>query len=445
VTLAGLMLTPAVSVAQDAHYSTFQYGPRSSLLGGAVIGSVDDVSGVYYNPGALGLADDLAFAFSTNVFEVSGVTLEDGGGDGIDLGTSKSGIRPSLIAGTITRNLFDSKGILAYSILTRARGDQDLAGQFAFGPGDLPDSLNIKDLTGQAIYEGRFSDTWAGLTYSHRVGSGFGLGVSWYGASRTQNRRITTTTTAVRQDTVGGSAFEVVDGKYSTLRTLLKLGAFAETGPITAGVTFTTPSLQISGSGGRSSNDSFNTPDSLFVASNVQLDIGATYKTPMSIGFGLGWRIGNARLHGSAEYFDKVEPYKVLDAEPFLAQEPDTVLVTPQPIHAASEVFNWGAGGEYEFSTGLKAYASFYTDNSSLADGVDQSALSIMPFDIRTITAGVKFVVGSALFTLGGGYGWGSQVDQSLTDLIRDENNDLEATYVYRNFRLLFGFEVGVE
>jgi len=432
------------AAAQDAHYSTFQYGPRSSLLGGAVIGSVDDVSGTFYNPGALGMASDLAFAFSTNVFEVSGVKLEDGGGEGVDLGTSKSGIRPSLIAGTITRNLFDSHGILAYSVLTRARGDQDLSGQLLVEPGELPDSVNIRDLTGQAIYEGKFSDTWAGLTYSHQIGSGFGLGVSWYGAVRSQNRRITTTTAVVSTDTVGGSAFESVYGRYSTLRTLLKLGAFGEVGPITAGVTFTTPSAQISGGGERSQNDSFNTPDSLFVASNVQTDIGATYKTPMSFGFGIGWRIGKGRLHGSAEYFDKIEPYRVLDAEPFFAQEPDTLLVTPSPIHSAADVFNWGIGGEYQFSGGLKGYASFYTDNSALTPDISQSALSILPFDIRTVTLGVKFVVGSALFTVGGGYGWGSQVDESLTDIIRDENNDLEATYVYQNIRLLFGFEIGV-
>jgi hypothetical protein len=65
--------------AQDAHYWTLQYGPKSSLLGGAVIGSVNDVSATFYNPGALALAEDLAFAVSADVFEFSSVTLEGGG------------------------------------------------------------------------------------------------------------------------------------------------------------------------------------------------------------------------------------------------------------------------------------------------------------------------------------------------------------------------------
>ena len=44
--------------AQDANYWTNQYGSRSMILGGAVIGSVLDISGTYYNPGGLSLIED---------------------------------------------------------------------------------------------------------------------------------------------------------------------------------------------------------------------------------------------------------------------------------------------------------------------------------------------------------------------------------------------------
>ncbi|MEE9578502.1 MAG: hypothetical protein V3W24_02925, partial [Gemmatimonadota bacterium] len=56
--MAGLILgATAEAAAQDAHYWTTQYGNRSRLLAGAVIGSVDDVSSVFYNPGALALLE----------------------------------------------------------------------------------------------------------------------------------------------------------------------------------------------------------------------------------------------------------------------------------------------------------------------------------------------------------------------------------------------------
>ena len=50
--------------APDAHYWTVKYGPRATLLGGAVIGSVNDVSASFYNPGGLAMADSLGFAIS---------------------------------------------------------------------------------------------------------------------------------------------------------------------------------------------------------------------------------------------------------------------------------------------------------------------------------------------------------------------------------------------
>jgi hypothetical protein len=31
-----------------------------------------------------------------------------------------------------------------------------------------------------------------------------------------------------------------------------------------------------------------------------------------------------------------------------------------------------------------------------------------------------------------------------LTDILRQENPDFEATYVFRSIKLLFGFEIGV-
>ena len=441
----GSLLLPAVALAQDAHYSTMQYGPRASLLGGAVIGSVDDVSGTYYNPGALALASNLAFSFSTNVFEVESLRLEGRGDEGIELGSSRSGIRPSLIAGTITRGLFGGRALIAYSALTRMSGTQDLAGQFVLGPGELPDTVGIRDLTGQAVFEGRYSDTWAGISYSHRLGSSFGVGVTWYGGIRSQKRRITTNFAAVFSDTAGGASFETVSGSLTTLRTLLKFGAFGEVGPFTLGATFVTPSAQILGGGERSSSSSFNTPDSLFVASDAQRDLDATYKSPMSIGLGIGWRIGDGRLHASAEYFDAVSPYRVLDVQPYQAIQPDDVTITPNPVHSAEEVLNWAIGGEYEFAPYLQGFVSYFTDDSALADDETQSALSVVPVDISTATAGVKFTVGSALFTIGGGYGWGSKVDDQLTALLQNENRDLEAKYVYRSFRVLFGFEIGVD
>jgi len=73
-----------------------------------------------------------------------------------------------------------------------------------------------------------------------------------------------------------------------------------------------------------------------------------------------------------------------------------------------------------------------------------------MPFDIQTVLLGTDFVVGPALLTLGVGYGWGKEPSQELVDVGGNGSEcDLETGvgcphFVYRNFKALFGFEIGV-
>lgn len=441
---AGILSATASAAAQDAHYWTFQYGPRSSLLGGAVIGSVDDVSGTFYNPGAISRASDLAFAVSTNVFEYSGVRLEDGGGEGIDLGTAKSGLRPSLIAGTLARNLFDGAGILAYSALTRSRGTQDLAGAAVLSADQIPPDRELNDLVGLVDFTGNFSDVWAGLTYSHALGENLGVGVTWYGAARSQKRKREAVSQFVRTDGTGLSSVDIAAGEYSTLRTLLKFGAYFQLGPVTGGATLTTASLHVTGSGQLVLNRSLIGSDTTALAAAVQTDLPAEYRSPLSIGGGLAWSVGRARFHGSLEWFDRIDPYTVIQGDSVVAQAPETERGVLDAVQEQTDALNWALGLEYSFTTDFSAYLSYFTDRSTVDESTERASLSIVPIDISTVTLGADFPVGPARFTLGAGYGWGSEVDRELTDLLRQDDETLEAAYVYRSIKLLFGFAIGV-
>jgi hypothetical protein len=438
------LLTAAPAAAQDAHYWTLQYGPRSSLLGGAVIGSVDDVSGTYYNPGAVAQATDLAFAVSTDVFDYTGIALEDGGGKGVDLGTAKSGLRPSLVAGTITRDLFGGAGILAYSALTRSRGTQDLAGVVIREGAEIPPELNLDDIVGGVEFTGRFNDFWGGLTYSHALGDHVGLGVTWYGAVRSQSRTERSGATFVGSDGSGLSVVDEASGEYTSFRTLFKFGGYFGVGAITGGVTVTTPSIHISGSGQLGVNRSTIGTDTTALLAGVQTGLPAEYGSPLSVGGGLAWRVGPARLHGSLEWFDKIDPYVVIQGDSLQAQEPEDQSVVLDAVHEQTDALNWGLGLEYTLSETFTGYLSYFVDNSTLDDDIERAGLSIIPIDISTITIGTDFVVRSARLTLGIGYGWGSEIDKEITDLLRQENANFEARYVYRSIKLLFGFEIGV-
>jgi len=442
-TFAALALASPV-LAQDAHYWTLQYGPRSALLGGAVIGSVDDVSATFYNPGAVALATDLAFAVSTDVFEYTTIALEDGGGDGVDLGTAKTGLRPSLVAGTITRDLFGGGGILAYSALTRSRGTQDLAGSVILEGQELPPESGLDDAVGSADFTGRFNDFWGGVTYSQGLGENFGIGVTWYGAVRSQNRQRQSTTQFIGTDGSGLSEIDNSSGEYTAFRTLFKLGASFAAGSVTGGATVTTPSIHISGSGDLGLLRSTIGADTTALLAGIQTGLPAEYKSPLSVGGGLAWRIGAARLHGSLEWFDKVDPYVVIQGTEIQAQEPETESTVLDAVQEQTSVTNWGLGLEYALNETFSGYVSYYMDNSNLDDDIERAGLSILPIDITTLTVGTDFVLRTARFTLGIGYGWGSEIDRELTDVLRREDADFQATYVYRSIKLLFGFEIGV-
>ena len=101
-------------------------------------------------------------------------------------------------------------------------------------------------------------------------------------------------------------------------------------------------------------------------------------------------------------------------------------------------------GIEHTFSPKLTSYLSYYLDTSGLTEGIERAGLSTTPLDINTVTLGSDFVVSFARLTLGFGYGWGRKVDQALTNLLREGDEDFEATFVYRSYRFLFGFEIGV-
>jgi hypothetical protein len=87
--------------AQDAHYWTEQYGTRESLLGGAVVGSVEGLPAVFYNPSRLVAGERTSFALSTHVFGWASISVENGASPGVDLSATRTGLEPSLVAGSL--------------------------------------------------------------------------------------------------------------------------------------------------------------------------------------------------------------------------------------------------------------------------------------------------------------------------------------------------------
>jgi hypothetical protein len=104
--------------AQDSHYWNLQYGTRSILLGGAVIGSVSDMAATYYNPAALALFPNPEILLSGKVYQYNALTLKNVDENNADLTSSAIEPAPTLFAGSFTFKWLN-KHKLSYSILTR--------------------------------------------------------------------------------------------------------------------------------------------------------------------------------------------------------------------------------------------------------------------------------------------------------------------------------------
>ncbi len=86
-------------IAQDAHYWTEQFGNRSMLLSGSVIGSVEDLGTVFYNPSRLASEQTSSFLISAKALQLVTIKVKDGIGKA-DLSNNRFGSTPTLIAGS---------------------------------------------------------------------------------------------------------------------------------------------------------------------------------------------------------------------------------------------------------------------------------------------------------------------------------------------------------
>ena len=74
---AGVLLMHLMAASQDTHYWTQQFGTRSALLGGAVVGGVRDNSMIFYNPAAIAFIDSSSFSINANLYLAENIKVKN--------------------------------------------------------------------------------------------------------------------------------------------------------------------------------------------------------------------------------------------------------------------------------------------------------------------------------------------------------------------------------
>jgi hypothetical protein len=447
--LIGLAGFPPGLAAQDAQYWTNQYGNEARLLSGSVIGSVGDLSAVFYNPGRLSLVTDARLVLAGNVFRYSQVKIEDAFGNNEDLSNTRIGGVPSLFAGEL-RFKFLGSHRLAYSFLTRQDFEFEVSERLDQRGAQAPDPALDLFAVG-FLFNQNMNEYWAGLTWAHTLGRKLGLGVTTFLAVRDQQERQQTLAQAVDTAGAAGIALQQEGYTYKHWRLLWKIGLGGNFGNWELGLSVTTPSVGLAGSGKAALDQTLITEDfggtgTSFgnVTTSTQQDLPVTYKSPLSLGGGAAYRKGPVRVHVSAEWYDAVPTYDVLEPDPVIL--PDTTMAAFGLTQELNSVSNVAVGAEYQFGPKLTGYLGFRTDQSAIdAGSSDNTSLSL--WDIYHVSGGGTFSLGPSDFTVGGIVAWGSDVTETLIDFVPPIGGsvvlpeELQAKF----FRVTFilGFSIG--
>lgn len=437
-----LLISISVS-AQDTHYWNLQYGTRSTLLGGAVIGSVSDMAATYYNPAAVALFPKPEILLSGKVYQYSSLSMNNGAGPGKDLVSSKIEAAPSLFAGSFT---FDWLGdhTLSYSILTRHNMNFGIEGRRS---GVIENDMGDELVAGEMIGNQQLSDLWFGLSWAVKLSPNISIGASPYFSLRSQTTRKHAYNEIFDLDGNVSANIITQQFEYKVINLITKIGIGAKFDPFTFGISVTTPNLHLTGKGSSLVNlvsTGPGTDSSTTFIVDQQLDVDGIYHTPLSIGIGAGYKIGKHRLHLSAEWFDAINNYNVLEPNSYVGQSNGEIYLNGVSADAKS-IINYGIGAEFYIKEKLWFYTSFVTDYSA---SIPESKTnhSVSTWDIFHLSGGVLFAVGRSEITIGMNYAFGDAklrgpVDLPSGELQNDLSDILENTDVdYTRIKFLLGF-----
>jgi hypothetical protein len=371
---------PTSAIAQDGHYWTQQYGTKSMLLSGSVIGGVDDLGAVYYNPGRLAVIANPAFLLSASVYEYNSLTADDAVGS--KQSVSKAEIKgvPTLAAGTFKLKFLPNHHF-AYAITTRQLADLSFSYRNEVNR-DVFDTVALPGnewFNGDVGFKGKGNEQWIGITWSHTLSKKLSIGVTTNLASNSQTKGSSIYLRALstaKLDTPQVATYQYSRNyDYSESGLLWKIGLAGQFGPWSLGLTVKTPMVRLSGSGNYAYERYFSTMPGLkrqteIYTTSTQTGLEAKSRSPWAIGFGATRMIGKNKIHMSTEWYSAVSKYTLMEAQDHVSQSSPATTEGFVLTDEAKSVLNAGIGGEIFINKNISGFASFSTDFSSVANDI---------------------------------------------------------------------------
>jgi hypothetical protein len=434
-----LLMSASIELAaQDQNYWFQQAGTRSHMLGGAVVGGVDDTSAGYYNPARLSFIDNPELSVSATVYQLDRFFIPDGAGKERDLDALNWRVVPSLVSGI---HLFDfAPGhAFGHTIMARHYTNNSVTARREANENVIGDtrSPGNEDYTGQITLDTDLQEYWLGLSWAWQITDYLSLGATTFAGLRIEKLLAGVDARAVW---FNGTVFEAASVSnrtyvsYVDLRLFWKLGLALDLGEFKAGVTATTQAIHIWGEGTVSRDlDLVNIDPDLdgtgasLILNDRQDSRPTEFRSPWSFAAGAEYTVQQTgtRICASVEWFLPVGVWTVIRPESGAFFQGATTLVGGsndflKVRHTSNGVFNVAAGISQDFGDWIIGHWSghwgFYTDFSSNVPKHDDAIhLGTTEWDLYHGITGITIRTEKSEFGLGVHFTIGSDsVEQNI-------------------------------
>ncbi len=448
--------------AQDTHYSTVQFGTRSALMGGAVLGNVKDNTAVFYNPAGMGFIDTSTLSVNGNAYQIENMRIYNALGQKKDLKSSSLGAIPLFVGGMFSKP--QSKFKIGYSIMsTVSFGFKSTARIDDFAPivADT-ESPGPEEFIGQASIDTKLSELSFGIAGGYRLNEHWSIGLTnLFNVRSLSTNKATYGRFFLNQpgSPLVAASF-VRNADYFNVRYVAKIGINYQAKNFSAGLTINTPSLNMFGSGTIAAdvigtNILYKGSRTSLLANDRQEKLKSTYKSPVSVTGGVNFSVNRSSFGISLQYYAGIGVYDIMQANPGAFVRPAdlyTNLGSDQFLRlkeAAKSVFNVAVGYEYLLRPNIILSGSVRTNNSYFDKGLVGSVgivSDVTSWNILHFATGATFTKGRSKMSLGVLYARGKDGDRIQTGNMEtpNEGNFLQgSTTITKATYSSFGFLLG--
>jgi hypothetical protein len=427
--------------AQDTQYWAKQYGTYGELLGGLVVGGISDLSATYYNPGSMAFIKDSTLILTTHSIQAYIISLDHAFGTENKLASSSMNISQSIFAFRLRFKWF-GKNQIVVSYLTRY--------DFNFNAQEIvvsPYAYNQKKSTAnEVLVYLDLAEYWPGITWAHKISNIVGLGATLYIPYRSQEIRNQLLFQA-RDSLKNNSTIIFEDYSYFNFRALIKFGVSIDLKPLMLGITITTPSMNIFGTGSSginltSTNKDFPQENELpGFASDFQDDLFTRFKSPLSIAIGTSYYLENTSFYFTLEWFNSVADFNIMNPNSFVAQSSGNKM-TYNANYSLASVTNFGFGIKHIINPDFTFYGSITSDQTAYTHNKDNN-FALSNWDIIHIRSGGMFNINNFSITLGLGYGFTGSLYNGLS--IFGQKGETSGTANYYQLDAIFGLTYNLQ